>query len=350
MIMHIVKLRPIEREVLFVKMSKAIQNNVHILINSPRSFHSCTTYTDIPWIDSITATIESLAEDLSACRYSSFGLVRWYLTRIDAINRQGLYSLHAVIETNPDALTIADALDQEQHLHGSRSLLHEIPILIKDNIATNDRMETTAGGLALVGSRIPRDAFVVQRLIQVDAIILEGWSARGDASSSAYVANGDPSGSSSGSAIATSAGLCAAAIETETAGSIVMPSSLADIVGLKPTVGLTSRSSVTPISYDHDTVRPMGKTVEDVALLLEVIQGIDSRDNATQQTRIIRHQNYTQFLLGVEGLRYLRLGVIRQVFHYNFRHHISYYLSELENRTMKSLRDLIKFNIEHTDQ
>ena len=149
--------------------------------------------------------------------------------------------------------------------------------------------------------------------------------------SSAYVAQGDPSGSSSGSAIATSAGLCAAAIGTETAGSIIMPASRASIVGLKPTVGLTSRSGIIPVSHDHDTVGPMGRTVEDVALLLgrkknidlvltrrqicfciEFIQGADSRDNATQQPGIIRQENYTQYLLGVEGLRNIRLGVVRQ--------------------------------------
>ncbi|CAF0969493.1 unnamed protein product [Rotaria sordida] len=399
---------------LIITKSEIIQNSIHISLNSSRSFHSCTTYTDIPLIDPITATIKSLAEDLSACRYSSFDLVRWYLTRIDAVNRQGFHPLHAVIETNPDALMIANALDQERHIYGSRSLLHGIPILIKDNIATNDKMETTAGSLALVGSLVPRDAFIVQRLRQAGAIILgktslsewsnfksdnstrDGWSARGGLSNSAYVADGDPSGSSSGSAIATSAGLCAAAIGTETAGSIVMPSSLANIVGIKPTVGLTSRSGIIPISHDHDSVGPMGKTVEDVALLLEIIQGVDSRDYATQQIGIIRHQNYTQFLLGIEGLRHLRLGVIRQdihisneredkiqkaielmrfygaividpvnvsgigdknllndlvsLFRYNFRHDISNYLSELKNTRMKSLRDLIEFNIEHADQ
>ncbi|CAF4806362.1 unnamed protein product [Rotaria sp. Silwood1] len=394
---------------LIITKSKAIQNNVHISINSSKSFHSCTGYTNIPLIDPITATIKSLAEDLSACRYSSFDLVRWYLTRIDAVNRKGFYPLHAVIETNPDALMIAEMLDQERHIFGSRSLLHGIPILIKDNIATNDKMETTAGSLALVGSRVPRDAFIVERLRQAGAIILgktsltewsnyksdsstrEGWSARGGLSSSAYVANGDPSGSSSGSAISTSAGLSAATIGTETAGSIVIPSCLANVVGLKPTVGLTSRSGVIPISHDHDTVGPIGKTVEDVALLLEVIQGVDSRDYATQQTGIIRHQNYTQFLLGVEGFRHLRLGIhisneredkvqkaielmrlhgaiiidpvningvgdkniinnLESLFRYNFRHDISNYLSELKNTTMKSLRDLIDFNIEHADQ
>ncbi|CAF1026190.1 unnamed protein product [Adineta steineri] len=395
--------------------SYTILNSISISINSSQIFQSsCSTYSPIPLIDPITVDIKTLAEDLSACRYSSSDLVRWYLTRIDAVNRQGSHPLHAVIETNPDALEIANALDQERHINGSRSILHGIPILVKDNIATYDKMETTAGSLALFGSRVPRDAFVVQQLRKAGAIILgkaslsewsnfksenvtrAGWSARGGLTNSAYVANGDPYGSSSGSAVATSAGLCAAAIGTETAGSIVSPASRANIVGLKPTVGLTSRSGVIPISHDHDTVGPLGRTVEDVALLLEVIQGVDSRDNATQQQGIIRHQNYTQFLLGIEGLRNLRLGVIRQGINitderqnrvneaiqlmsihgatiidpvnitiadddtitddlqslasFNFRDDIINYLSELKNTTIRSVKDIIKFNIEHADK
>ncbi|CAF4336539.1 unnamed protein product, partial [Adineta steineri] len=178
--------------------SYTILNSISISINSSQIFQSsCSTYSPIPLIDPITVDIETLAEDLSACRYSSSDLVRWYLTRIDAVNRQGSHPLHAVIETNPDALEIANALDQERHINGSRSFLHGIPILIKDNIATYDKMETTAGSLALVGSRVPRDAFVVQQLRKAGAIILgkaslsewsnfksenvtrAGWSARG---------------------------------------------------------------------------------------------------------------------------------------------------------------------------
>ncbi|CAF1038925.1 unnamed protein product [Adineta steineri] len=395
--------------------SDAILNSISISINSSRiSQSSCSTYSPIPLIDPITVDIKTLAEDLSTCRYSSSDLVRWYLTRIDAVNQQGSHPLHAVIETNPDALEIANALDQERQINGSRSILHGIPILIKDNIATYDKMETTAGSLALVGSRVPRDAFVVQQLRKAGAIILGkaslsewsnfksenatrgGWSARGGLAYSAYVANGDPEGSSSGSAVATSAGLCAAALGTETYGSIVSPASRGNVVGLKPTVGLTSRSGVIPISHDHDTVGPLGRTVEDVALLLEVIQGVDSRDKATQQQGIVRHQNYTQFLLGIEGLRDLRLGVIREGINitderqnrvneaiklmsihgatiidpvnitiidddtlskyieslasYNFHDDIINYLSELKNTTIRSLKDIIKFNIEHADK
>jgi amidase len=157
----------------------------------------CSTYSHIPPVDLLTASINSLARDLSACRYSSTDLVRWYLTRIDAVNRRGPHPLYAVIETNPDALTIADALDRERQTTGSRSALHGIPILIKDNVATNDKMQTTAGSLALVGARVVRDAHIVDRLRQAGAIILgkaslsewsnfrsdnksrEGWSPRG---------------------------------------------------------------------------------------------------------------------------------------------------------------------------
>jgi hypothetical protein len=138
--------------------------SIDISIDSSKISHFCSTYSDIPLVDPIKASIKTLAEDLSACRYSSSDLVGWYLNRINVVNRQGSYPLHAVIETNPDALDIADKLDQERQINGSRSFLHGIPILLKDNIATDDKMETTAGSLALVGSRVPRDAFIVQKL------------------------------------------------------------------------------------------------------------------------------------------------------------------------------------------
>ncbi|UJR07681.1 hypothetical protein I4U23_011967 [Adineta vaga] len=398
-----------------ITKTNARSNFVHISINASRvSTSSCSTYSSIPLIDPVTTNMRTLIDDLSNCRYSSWDLVRWYLSRIDDVNRQGSHPLHAVIEINPDALDIANALDKERKMNGRRSLLHGIPILIKDNIATDDQMKTTAGSLALVNSRVPRDAFVVEQLRKAGVIILgktsltewsnfktenltrQGWSPRGGLPSSAYVADGDPGGSSSGSAIATSAGLCAAALGTETCGSIISPASRANIVGLKPTVGLTSRSGVIPISYDHDSVGPMGKTVEDVALLLEVIESVDSRDNATQQAGIVRHQNYTRFLQGIEGLRNLRLGVVRQAinisiekenqfqkaidilrFHgaividpvnvtglddenlisylkdlmtYNFRKDLRNYLSELENTNIRSLKDIIEFNLQHVDE
>ena len=161
--------------------SQLFLDSILISINSSRSSQSCMTYSSIPFVDPITASIKTLAEDLAACRYSSSDLVRWYLSRIDDVNRQGSHPLHAVIETNPDALVIANALDQERQINGSRSVLHGIPILIKDNIATDDKMETTAGSLALVSSRVPRDAFVVQQLRKAGAIIfgkasLTEWS------------------------------------------------------------------------------------------------------------------------------------------------------------------------------
>ncbi|CAF1016992.1 unnamed protein product [Rotaria sp. Silwood1] len=334
--------------------------------------------------------------------------------RIDAVNRRGSYPLYAVIETNPDALMIANTLDQERQSTGPRSFLHGIPILVKDNVATNDKMQTTAGSLALIGARVNRDAHVVYRLRQAGAIILgktslsewsnfralnksrEGWSPRGGPVNSAYVANGNPSGSSSGSAVSVSAGFCAAAVGTETAGSIVSPSSVANIVGLKPTVGLTSRSGVIPISRFHDSIGPMGKTVEDVALMLEVMQGVDSRDEATQKSDAIRHENYSQFLHGVEGLRGLRLGIVSQGINMTkeleaavnnasalmrshgaiiidsvnftdindhnlfddlwslllitFPEDIANYLMALNNTTIRSLTDLIEFNRNHTDE
>ncbi|CAF1112988.1 unnamed protein product [Adineta ricciae] len=396
--------------------ARSILDFLHIRFSSTRVSPSCSTYSDIPLVDPVKADIRTLTDDLSKCRYSSSDLVRWYISRIEEVNEQGPHPLHAVIEINPDALDIADALDIERQINGTtRSSLHGIPILIKDNIATDDKMETTSGSLALVGSRVPRDAFVVERLRKAGAIILgkaslsewsnfkadnttrAGWSARGGLASSAYVADGNPGGSSSGSAIATSAGLCAAAIGTETCGSTVVPTGRANIVGLKPTVGLTSRSGVIPLSLDHDTVGPMGKTVEDVARLLEVIQSADSRDNMTQKAGIVRHQNYTQFLQGIAGLRHLRLGVVRQgglnmsqektdrvqqaidvlrlhgaividpvnvtglddenltnylktIMSYNFRKDLRNYLSELRNTSIRSLKDIIEFNNEHADK
>ena len=162
-----------------------------------RCSRSCSTYSLIPSIDLLNTTISSLVDDLSQCRYSSTDLVRWYLARIDAVNRCGRYPLYAVIETNPDALIIADELDRERQLKGARSTLHGIPILIKDNIATHDKMQTTAGSLALVGARVSQDAHVVSQLRRAGAIILgktslsewsnfrstnksrEGWSPRG---------------------------------------------------------------------------------------------------------------------------------------------------------------------------
>ncbi|CAF1216456.1 unnamed protein product, partial [Didymodactylos carnosus] len=309
-------------------------------------------------IDLLTATITDLQQALHSNQITSYNLVKSYLERIKKVNNE----LHAIIETNPDALDQASKLDQERNDNkdAKRSPLHGIPLLIKDNIATDDKMNTTSGSFALLGSKVPRDADVIYRLRKVGAIILgktsmsewsasrttnqtrEGWSARGGVSKSAYVENGDPCGSSSGSAIATSIGLCAAALGTETDGSIVCPSSRASLVGIKPTVGLTSRAGVIPVSHSQDSVGPMGKTVRDVALLLEAIQGIDPRDNATLNIDAVRPNNYTQFLLGTEGFKNMRLGVVRYGVFYNYTTSESDIMSEEQIQSANDAIELMK--------
>ncbi len=211
-------------------------------------------------------------------------------------------AVNAVIELNPDALAMADALDRERQAQGPRGPLHGIPVLIKDNIATRDRMQTTAGSLALVGSLPPKDAFVAKRLRDAGAVILgktnlsewanirsshsiSGWSGRGGQTHNPYVLDRNPCGSSSGSGAATAANLCAVAIGTETDGSIVCPSSANGIVGIKPTLGLVSRSGIIPIAHSQDTAGPMARTVTDAAILLSALTGVDPDDPATVVTR-----------------------------------------------------------------
>jgi amidase len=228
-------------------------------------------------------------------------LTEAYLERIAGVDRNGP-KLNAVIELNPDALAIADERDAERRGGRMRGPLHGIPILIKDNIATADRMETTAGSLALVGAKPPRDAHLVTRLREAGAVILgktnlsewanfrgnsstSGWSARGGQTRNPHALDRNPSGSSSGSAAAVSANLCVAAVGTETNGSIVSPSSVCGIVGVKPTVGLVSRSGIIPIAASMDTAGPMTRTVRDAAILLQVLAGRDERDPATAGTQ-----------------------------------------------------------------
>ncbi|MEE8477167.1 MAG: amidase, partial [Gemmatimonadales bacterium] len=249
-----------------------------------------------------------------------------YLERIDSLNFQGP-ELRAVIEINPDALTIADALDTERAGGTTRGPLHGIPILLKDNIATDDRMETTAGSFALIGSRPPADAFVAHRLRQAGAVLLgkanlsewanfrssrssSGWSGRGGQCRNPYVLDRSPCGSSSGSAVAVAANLGAAAIGTETDGSVVCPSSACGIVGIKPTVGLVSRSRIVPISHSQDTAGPMARTVRDAALVLGAMVGVDADDEATAASRGKAHTDYTRFL-DADGLGGARIGVAR---------------------------------------
>jgi amidase len=234
-----------------------------------------------------------------------------------------------VIELNPDALAIAAALDQERRAGKTRGPLHGIPILIKDNIDTHDRMQTTAGSLALAGSIAPRDAFIVKRLRTAGAVILgktnlsewanfrgkrsiSGWSSRGGLTRNPYALDRSACGSSSGSGAAVAANLCAAAIGTETDGSIICPSSVNGIVGLKPTLGLVSRSGIIPIAHSQDTAGPMARTVADAAMLLGALTGVDGSDSATRVSRQHTLKDYTPFL-DERGLQGARIGVARNM-------------------------------------
>src|SRR6478672_4801477 len=242
-------------------------------------------------------TISELQAGMQSGKYTSRSLVKKYLDRINDIDKDGP-RLNSVIELNPDAMAIAEAFDRERKEKGARGALHGIPILIKDNIDTADRMMTTAGSLALVGSKPSQDAFVVKKLRDAGAVILgktnlsewanfrsnhstSGWSGRGGQTKNPYALDRNPCGSSSGSGAAASANLCAAAIGTETDGSVVCPSSANSLVGIKPTVGLVSRAGIIPISHSQDTAGPMARTVTDAAILLAAIRGVDPLDPAT---------------------------------------------------------------------
>ena len=272
------------------------------------------------------ATIAGLQESMETGRETSESIVSRYLERIEAVDRSGA-ALNAVIEVNPDALTIARELDRERKEKGARGPLHGIPVLIKDNIDTADRMETTAGSLALLGSKPAKDASVVGRLREAGAVILgktnlsewanfrstrstSGWSGRGGQTKNPYALDRNPSGSSSGSAAAVAANLVTVAVGTETDGSIVSPASCCGIVGLKPTVGLVSRSGIIPIAHSQDTAGPMARNVADAAILLGAMAGPDPADPATQANGVRFIQDYREFLKP-DGLRGARIGVLR---------------------------------------
>jgi amidase len=273
------------------------------------------------------ATVADLQQRMVTGRETARSLTQKYLARIAAIDRNGP-ALHTVIETNPDALAIADRLDAERKTRGSRGPLHGIPVLIKDNIATADRMMTTAGSLALAGAKPPHDAFIVARLRAAGAVILgktnlsewanfrsthssSGWSGRGGQTKNPYALDRNPSGSSSGSGAAAAASLCAVAIGTETDGSIVSPSNNNGIVGIKPTVGLWSRSGIVPISHTQDTAGPMGRTVADAVALLGPLTGSDLDDPATAEAEAKGERDYMRYL-DPNGLRGARLGIVRK--------------------------------------
>ncbi|UXX79215.1 amidase [Reichenbachiella carrageenanivorans] len=271
-------------------------------------------------------TIIELQQLMSDGTYSAVELCQLYIDRIKAVD-QGEDGLHSVLELNPDALTIAAALDLERKAGQLRGPLHGIPVMIKDNINTGDQMETSAGSLALLGSEVQEDAYIVAKLREAGAVLLgktnlsewanfrserssSGWSGRGRQTRNPYAMDRSPCGSSSGSGVAASANLCALAIGTETNGSIVCPSSLNGVVGIKPTVGLWSRTGIIPISKTQDTAGPMARTVADAATLLGALVGVDSNDVATQDTAAVVYQDYTQFL-DVKGLQGKRIGIFR---------------------------------------
>jgi amidase len=278
------------------------------------------------------ATITELQAGLRSGKYSARSLARKYLDRIEEIDRRGP-AVNSVIEVNPDAVEIAESLDKERKAGRVRGPLHGVPILIKDNLDTADRMMTTAGSLALAGSRPPRDSFVAERLREAGAVLLgktnlsewanfrsthstSGWSGRGGQTKNPYALDRNPCGSSSGSGAAVAANLSAAAIGTETDGSIVCPSSANSLVGIKPTLGLVSRSGIIPISHSQDTAGPMARTVTDAAILLGAITGIDPRDAATIESRGKSFTDYTKFL-DTGGLKGARIGVARKSFGFN---------------------------------
>jgi amidase len=278
--------------------------------------------------DVVEASVADLQDAMTKGRLTSRELTALYLARIKAIDKSGP-TLNAVIEVNPDALAIADVLDRERKASGPRGPLHGVPVLIKDNIATADNMQTTAGSLALVGVKPPRDAFIVGKLREAGAVILgktnlsewanirstrstSGWSSRGGLTRNPYALDRNTSGSSSGSGAAIAASLAAVAIGTETDGSITSPSSVNGLVGIKPTVGLVSRSGIVPIAHSQDTAGPMARSVADAAALLAAIAGTDLRDDATRDASP-KAVDYTKSL-DADALKGARLGVVRSQF------------------------------------
>jgi amidase len=272
-------------------------------------------------------TIAQLQQQMQAGRLTSRQLTDAYLERIEMVDRHGP-TLNAVIEINPDARSIADAMDRERRAAKVRGALHGVPILIKDNVDTGDRMQTTAGSLALVGTPAATDAFLVTRLRAAGAVILgktnlsewanfrstrstSGWSARGGLVRNPYVLDRNACGSSSGTGAAISASLAAAGVGTETDGSIVCPSSANGLVGIKPTVGLISRTGIVPISHTQDTAGPMARTVADAVTLLSAMTGVDPADPASSASRPSATADYTK-ALDRAALRGARVGVARK--------------------------------------
>jgi len=272
----------------------------------------------------LEATVDQLQDKMQRGEYTARSITEHYLKRIYEIDRKGP-TLRAVIELNPDALSIADELDKERKAGTIRGPMHGIPVLVKDNIDTGDQMMTTAGSLALEGNKAAEDAHIIRQLRAAGAVLLgktnlsewanfrstrstSGWSSRGGQTRSPYILDRNPSGSSAGSGTAVAANLCVVAIGTETDGSIVSPSSVNGIVGIKPTVGLLSRTGIIPISSTQDTAGPMARTVRDAAILLGALTGVDEKDPVTKGSAVHLVRDYTSFL-HPGALKGKRLGI-----------------------------------------
>lgn len=292
-------------------------------------------------------TVAELQEAMKKGEITARQLVERYIARIKEIDSQ----LHSVVEINPDALSIADGLDKERKNRKLRGPLHGIPVILKDNIDTADKMKTTAGSLALLDAPAPKqDAFVAAQLRKAGAVILgkanlsewanfrsenssSGWSGRGGQTRNPYILDRSPCGSSSGSGVAVAANLTALAVGTETDGSVVCPSSINGIVGIKPTLGLVSRSGIIPIAHSQDTAGPMARSVADAAILLTVMTGEDKKDTITSQAKTKGAADYTKFL-DKDGLKGARLGVVKQYFGRNEK------LDELMEANIAILKNL----------
>jgi amidase len=353
-------------------------------------------------------TVSSLREKLDSGKYTSKQLVELYLKRIENIDKNGP-KLNAIIEINPDVVSIAKQMDDERKEGKTRGPLHGIPVVIKDNIDTGDKMQTTAGSLAMVGNFSSNDAFIVKKLRDAGAIIIgktnlsewanfrstqscSGWSGRGGQTKNPYFLDHNPCGSSAGSGVAVSANLCVIAVGTETDGSVVCPASVNGVVGIKPTVGLISRSGIIPISKTQDTAGPIARTVKDAAILLGVLSGIDDKDLITNESKGKSVTDYTQFL-DLNALKGKRIGIEKkpqgtnqyinaildnaiailkqqgativeidyvdqinalgeaefEVLQYEFKDGLNHYLSTA-NAKVKSLKEVIDFNVANEDK
>ena len=303
---------------------------IHPALSAAREITPLPAAPEVRSFELDEVTIADLQAGMKSGKYTSRSVTEKYLQRIDEIDKRGP-AINSVIEVNPDALQIADTLDRERKEKGARGPLHGIPILIKDNIDTADKMMTTAGSLALVGApKPPKDSFVAMKLRQAGAVILgktnlsewanirsnhstSGWSGRGGLTCNPYVLNRNPCGSSSGTGAGVSASLAAGGIGTETDGSIVCPSSANGLAGIKPTVGLVSRAGIIPISHSQDGAGPICRTLRDAAILLGALTGVDPDDSYTNDSQGKSYTDYTQFL-DANGLKGARIGVARKYF------------------------------------